>query len=43
LSDSAAFELKLKAPDGLAINAKGTSPHSGGISSSVSGHQGLAL
>lgn len=40
---AAAFELKLKAPDGLSINAKGTSPHSGAISSSVSLPNGSAM
>jgi len=39
---AAAFELKLKAPDGLAINAKGTSPHSGAISSSFEAKKVIA-
>jgi hypothetical protein len=31
------LDVKLKAPDGLAVNAKGTSPHGGDITGSVSG------
>ncbi|KAF2431813.1 outer mitochondrial membrane protein porin [Tothia fuscella] len=39
---AAILDVKLKAPDGLAVNAKGTSPHEGDISGSIEAKKSVA-